>query len=476
MRTATETKGLFAKDGTMKHGISRLSLAAAALAALFPLAAAAEAEPEGGTGNWRISAGYRAAPGIKTSAGVDAGAAARAAGAVLRPAGGNGTSRSSSTEKLGSSFDGTTEADAQARSGYIPGQTRYEFDNGYVDFDDGTGRGDDTTNWHFESSDAFADGAVSAERAYDGTTVTRSRSTETETTRSSSFRESFADGLSDSSDETAHGAELRFDRTLWRGERFGVDVGIGWAWFGDIDVFSIRGRAYSGSAATRAVTRSTATDTVTTRTESGTVVTKLSQPEFANADDIRNRDGSIGGAYVAGGDLPDGYQAPVLVVTSDRFSTETRRDAATTTTKTTSGGTKTSSTSSSTTRTVDVRSEGTLSLQEVRAGFQPFWKVSDWLLFRADFGVIATYSELETRTELSVDGVRAGVVERDEHDWTLAGYAGGGISVAVGRHVELFANAEARFPDKSLHFGDGIASGTIDLAQWSASAGVCVRF
>ena len=311
---------------------------------------------------------------------------------------------------------------------------------------------------------------------YDGTTVTRSRSTETETTRSSSFRESFADGLSDSSDETAHGAELRFDRTLWRGERFGVDVGIGWAWFGDIDVFSIRGRAYSGSAATRAVTRSTATDTVTTRTESGTVVTKLSQPEFANADDIRNRDGSIGGAYVAGGDLPDGYQAPVLVVTSDRFSTETRRDAATTTTKTTSGGTKTSSTSSSTTRTVDVRSEGTLSLQEVRAGFQPFWKVSDWLLFRADFGVIATYSELETRTELSVDGVRAGVVERDEHDWTLAGYAGGGISVAVGRHVELFANAEARFPDKSLHFGDGIASGTIDLAQWSASAGVCVRF
>lgn len=505
----------------MKNAIRHLSLVAAAAAALaaFPATAEPEAVESGARpGPWRVSVGYRVAPGIKTSAGIDAGAAARAAGLLSRPrpgsssssGGGAATTSSSvsvSTEDLGTTRSGTSEADASGSAEYSPDKTRYEFENGFIDLDDGTESEGDTMNWQFTDAGAFADGYISSEKPFSQTTTSRSRTTETETTvtrtpavstttRSSSFSEWYADGLSGSSTETGQGVEIRLDRTLWDNGRFGADFGIGWALYDEMDCYRIRGRAYSAKSTERTVTRTegarettvtrkTTTETTTETTESGSVVTKIDAREFELEDIYNPEDGTIGAAYVEGGELRYG-RAPVLAVGPETFSTETVRNPAETSTETTTattsststkaGAAKTSTTSHSRSRVVDVRSDGTLSLQELRCGIQPYWRAMDWLAFRADLGILAIYSEIETRTELFVDGKSAAVIKREKTDWTFAGYAGLGVSVAVARHVELFANAEARFPDGSLHFDDGIASGKIDLAEMSASAGVCVRF
>ena len=448
---------------------------------------------------WRVSGGVRAAPGVKTSATVDVRAAVRMVGALPRPSvraakAASSVSTSTTTEDLGTEFSGTTEDDAQAQSGWT-GATRYEFDNGYIDMDDGTPREDDTTNWHFDSADAFRDGVLRGERAYSGTTTSRTRTTETETRTSSSggsssvsFHEDWADGLGDSSDETALGVELRLERTLWEGERFGLDFGIGYVWYDDIDAFSIRGRAYSATATARASSSATTETTVRTTVsetgviESGTVVTLVRQDDFTGIEDIQNEDGTIGGAYVANGTLQDGYQTPPLAVSEDLFSTSVKRNPTETetssNTSTSSGkpGTKTATSSRSARRTVDVRSEGTLALQELRVGLRPSWKATDWLTVRTDFGLLAIYSELETETRIFVDGAQVAAIRKDDDDWTVGGFAGLALAAAVTERLEISLGAEARFPHRTLHFNDGIVSGGVDLAEWSATAAVCFRF
>ena len=101
------------------------------------------------------------------------------------------------------------------------------------------------------------------------------------------------------------------------------------------------------------------------------------------------------------------------------------------------GRTVSSSSSRTTRRTVDVRSEGTLSLQELRLGVRPFWKATRWLSVRADAGLLATYSEIETTTRLSVAGAPAAAIRRDDDDWTLGGYAGLSLGAALTSRLEL---------------------------------------
>ena len=109
---------------------------------------AVELEPVDSDPVWRVSVGFRAAPGIKTSAAVDARAAAAAAGGALRP-GRSGKSTSVSAEILDDETDGITEADALAAAGWSEGKTRWDFGNGYIDLDDGANRPGETQNWHF---------------------------------------------------------------------------------------------------------------------------------------------------------------------------------------------------------------------------------------------------------------------------------------------------------------------------------------
>ena len=449
-----------------------LLLPLAAMAA-EPAAPAVRLEPVDHDPAWRLSAGFRAAPGIKTSAAVDARAAAAAAGAVLRPSGGSSSGKG---EVLGSSFEGTTEADALKDAGWSEGRTYWKFDNGYIDLDDGANRDGETQNWHFDSADAFVDGAVQARTSYSGTTTTRTRRT-----AGTSVHEEWGENLRGSSDETAYGVELRLDRTVWENADFGVDVGVGYAWYDDVDAFSVRGRAYTATA--KSVSGG---ETVTTTEESGTVVTSFAQPEFTDPADYVNADGSIGGAVEDVNDVGFGRTdpMPVLTVTQNNFSTSVERNPTETSSASTTatsgsgavGGTTSKTSSRTVRRTVDVRSEGTLSLQELRLGVRPFWKAAPWLAVRADAGILATYSELETTTRLSVDGVPAATIRRDDDDWTLGGYAGLSLAAAATDRLEISLGAEARFPHKSLRFDDGVVSGRVGLAEWSAFASVGWRF
>ena len=414
---------------------------------------------------WRISAGFRAAPGVKASATVDG----RAAAALAPPA--PGGARSVSLKRTtASTTTGTTEDDA--RSKLSPGYTgkRYEFDGGYIDPDDGAGIEGETQNWHIDDASALQDGVIVLEsQPFDSRTTTKS--TSTRTVSETAVERSFDETLRDSSRETAAGFELRLDRTLWEDEEFGVDAGLGYAWYDDIDCFSVAGRACTER---RTVSRTTETTEFTgLSSDSGTVSWTLSAPEFADVDGIRNADGSIGGGYVVGGDLPDGYKIPVLTVTPDRFSTATKKNPSLVGA---SLVTDRSSSKSTSVHTVDVRSEGTLSLQELRLGARPFWKAARWLSVRGDIGLLATYSEIESETSVSVVGTPAATIRRDDDDWTFGGYAGLAVDFAATDELTLSLGAEARFPHKRLHFGDGVVSGSVELAGWSVSAGLGWRF
>ena len=450
---------------------------------LAPLAAlatdavpAVELEPVDRDPAWRVSVGFRAAPGIKTSAAVGARAAAAAAGGILRPDGRTGRSTSVSVERFDTPKTGTTEKDALSAAGWSGSQTRWDFDDGWIDLDDGANRPGETQNWHFDDASALADGEITVRRNFFAFSTTRVRTTTAETSRSVSLREEWGEDLRDSSDETACGVELRLDRTLWEDEDFGLDFGLGYAWYTDADVFSIRGRAYSAVATTRTETREETIELSAVATESGTVVTTLSQPEFSDPDDIRNADGSIGGGYVVGGTLPDGWKTPVLTISEDRFSTEVERDPVAVGAWILPGEEKKRSSSKTTRRTVDVRSEGTLSLQELRLGVRPFWKAARWLSLRGDVGLLAVYSEIETDTRLSVDGVPVAAIREEDDDWTFGGYAGAALDLAATDELTFSLGAEARFPHKKLRVDDGVVSGKVGLAEWSAFASVGLRF
>ncbi len=483
-----------------------------ALVLILPLAAMAAApgvglEPVSRDPAWRFSIGLRAAPGIKTSATVDARAAASAAGGALRLAGHGGSSfsdtgTSTTTENLGTRTEGTTEQAALAASTYSDDRTRWDFDNGYMDLDDGANRAGETQNWHFDSANAFANGAIRAERAYDATTTSRTRTTRTETSGfsstsySASLREEWGEGLWGSSDDAACGIELRLDRTMWENASFGIEVGVGYAWYDDMDAFSIRGRAYSATATERRTTttapsgtRTTTTDTTDTTRESGTVATSIAQPEFTDPDDIRNSDGSIGGGVedVYAPQLQAGWKMPVLTVfdgNGSRFSTRTERNptehssvSATSVSESGAvGPARTTSSSRTTRRSVDVRSDGTLALQELRLGARPFWKATRWLTVRGELGLLAIYSELETETHLSVDGAPTATIRQDNDEWTIGGYAGLSLAAAVTDRIELSIGAETRFPHERLRFDDGVVSGSVELAKWSAVAAMALRF
>ena len=164
----------------------------------------------------------------------------------------------------------------------------------------------------------------------------------------------------------------------------------------------------------------------------------------------------------------------------ERAPTETSSSTSTSVSESGAGGggkTVSSSSSRTTRRTVDVRSEGTLSMQELRLGVRPFWEATEQLTLRADLGLLGTYSELETKTVLSVDGAPASVVlRRDEDDWTFGGYAGLELGVALTDALEISVGGELRFPHRLIRFDDGIVSGKAELAKWSASAALRFRF
>ena len=297
-----------------------------------------------------------------------------------------------------------------------------------------------------------------------------------------------------SSSDDSVGLDIQVGRLLYEDESFGVEVNAGYTLYKDVDCFKVGGRVYTGrSTASRGsvettvttTTQTESTETTTTTTESGAIATVLQEPELTDLDDIRNPDGSIGGASFDGLPVQPGWTTAFLTVTPDRFSTVDRPNETTASTETTTteeAPTTTTSTSRSPgasvsrTRTIDVQSEGELSLQELRLGVSPYWKAADWLQIRADLGILGIYSEVETRTTIFADGTPYWSSRHENDDWTMQGYAGLSLAVLPADWLEIAAGAEARFPKRRIHFDDGIVSGSTELSAWDAFVSVGVRF
>ena len=86
------------------------------------------------------------------------------------------------------------------------------------------------------------------------------------------------------------------------------------------------------------------------------------------------------------------------------------------------------------------------------------------------------YFVVPVHPALSVNGAPVRTIRKDDDDWTFGGYAGLSFAVAAGDRLELAVGAEARFPHKSVRFDDGVVSGRVGLAEWSAFAAVALRF
>ncbi len=465
---------------------------------------------------WRISAGVRTAPKLKTKTKANAAAVVSKAGRVKpvsagKPSAKAGTkteaSVSTKTEDAGTETSGTTKDAARNASGYKEGATRYDFDNGFIDMDDAAGIAGETTNWHFDDASAFDGTAltVSGTKNYNETKKTKKKTkkkktakkTETKVSDTASrptVRETIADDPAGSSSDGATGFEIQIGRTVYEGESFGVEVNAGYTLYKDVDCFNARGRVYTGRAnASRSsvettvtkTTKTETTETTTTTTESGSFATVISQPEFTDLDDIRNPDGSIGGASYDGLPVQPGWTTAILTVSPDRFSVVERPGESTTSTESsTTEGTPETTTSTSRSpgasvsrvKTIDVDSRGELSLQEIRFGASPFWKATDWLFVKSDLGLIASYAEVETHTTVLADGVPVWSKRQSDDEWNFQGYVGLSLSVVPVEWLEIAAGAEARFPNRKIRFDDGIVSGSTELPFWDAFVLVGIRF
>lgn len=464
---------------------------------------------------WRISAGVRTAPKLKTKAKANGAAAVEKAGRVKPVSVGKTsakggtkteTSVSTKTEDGGTTSSGTTKDEARAASGYKEGATRYDFDNGYIDEDE-SGPSGTTANWHFDDASAFdgAGMAVSGTKNYKETKKSKKKTKKTKTTKKtetkasgaaarSTIRETFSDDPADSSSDGTTGFEIQVGRLLYEDETFGIEANAGYTLYKDVDCFRTGGRVYTGRASasrggvetkTTTTKKTDTTETTTTTTESGSFATVISQPELTDLDDIQNPDGSIGGASYDGLPVQPGWTTAFLTVTPDRFSVVDNPGESTTSTEsTTTEGTPTTTTSTSRSpaaavsrsRTIDVHSEGELSLQELRLGLSPFWKATEWLLVKSDLGLIGSYAEVETRTSVLADGKVVWAGCHDDDDWYIQGYAGLSLAVLPADWLELSAGAEARFPRRRIRFNDGIVSGSTELPSWDAFVSVGIRF
>lgn len=449
------------------HNQILLAAISAALPAIGqePAPELVEPAPAGETG-WRLSVGVRTAPSVKTRATVNVPAAVGRAGRVT-PFG--RSSSSSSTETTpgtgASSGNGLTREEALAASARKPDGS-FEFDNGYIRPDSAAVEGE-TWNWHFDSASAYSGGTISGTTAFgsgDGsTTVTTKRDTRTTLTETSS------PGFLETSDKEATGFDLGLSRTLWQDDGYGIDLSLGWTIYGDTTVFRTGGRAYEGRATAR-----TAIATATTSSgSSGTVTTTVTVDPSFDVGYATMPDGSLGGASVDGMPSQPGWGTPLLIYDPASVSTsvtETGAGAGGTTTTRTAAPAKTR------VRSVDVRSRGELSLQEIRVGVSPAWNAAPWLQLRADLGLLGSYAEVETRTTVLADGETVASFHHDNDEWNVQGYAGLSVSILATNWMELNVGASARFPNRSIRFDDGIVSGSTELAKWDAIAAVSFRF
>ena len=417
---------------------------------------AARAEEPGATelertaqpSRWRISAGARFAPGVKTRAGISSRAVMDAAGrisAAALPRGTTTTTRDSRT---------TTSESSETLS--VTPTGRFEFDGGFIDMDDTTADPNETWYWHFDDASVFDEsrGTVTVtERGADGS----SGGTASSASVRGSASEAILPDMSSSREDDLWGGDFEVGYDFYVGDRLSIGIGIGATFYQGEDSARVAGS--SG----RATSSSTSIKTSTSATE--TMVFSDPSLSYAGAlDDVRNDDGSIGAGTRDGHTNPYGGNNPILTLgdgaVTRTTSTATRMDATTTRVR----------------RTIDVTADGDVEMQEIRLVLQPAWRAADWLELRGSLGAVATRVDVDADATVFVNGARSAVVSGDDADWLFAGLCGLDAVVCPYGRLELALGGDIRLGDNDMAYSAGLVRGTVELARYTFRAGLGFRF
>ena len=473
-----------------------------ALAGVTIALAAQAAEPEAKLeeaappSRWRISAGARFAPGVKTKAAISSRAVVdtvgRLRGANSSKGGGSLPSGSSTTTERSSS----TSSSESSETIDMLSEGRIDFPDGvsFIDMDDESEDLNETYAWHFDSSATF-DEATGTLAIPGATTTATSRETSTshgeETAVStasyrSSFSEQILPDVAASHEADLWGGDIEIGYDFYVGERLSLGLGLGATFYRSEDAIRAAGRCYAASSST---VRETATGRFTTTTETTveTTATSTETTTFTDAgfaypgalDDLRNDDGSYGAGDREGYANPYGGGNPTLTLVDGSVTrttaTENRRDTTATTTRTFEAtGSKSSRTSAR--RVIDVAAAGDVETQELRLALQPAWRAADWLELRGSLGVAATRVSVDVDATLFVDGAAWRTVSGDDDDWVFTGLCGLDALVSPLDWLSLFVGADIRLGGNTFDYEAGLARGTVELARATYRAGVAVRF
>ncbi len=454
-------------------------------------ACAAKADEQQEPGRWRISAGARLAPGVKTKAAISSraviDAAGRLRGANASQRGGALPSGSSSTTERSS----TTSTDSSSENVSVDPDSRFEFDNGFIDMNDTGDDPNSTWNWHFDSADAFDDATGGITGSSSSSTTARESSTSrsegpeiVSTSVQSSFSEQIMPDATSSHETDLWGGDIEIGYDLWRGERLSLGLGLGATFYRCEDAIRAAGRCYAATAETRSesvrghfvTTTENTVETTTTATDS---LTFTDASLAGSLDEFRNDDGSIGAGTADGRENPYGGPNPTLTVSdgsvTQTSSIETRRDTTAEMTRT-FVQTGSRSSRSTTRRVIDVVAEGDVETQELRLALQPAWKAADWLELRGAVGAVATRVGVDADATILVNGARFDTVSGDDHGWVVAGLCGLDAVVSPLDGLSLFVGADLRIGDTKMEYEAGLVKGKVELARATYRAGVCVRF
>ena len=432
-------------------------------------------EPAAEQGRWHISAGARFTPGVKTRSVIPSGAVLEITG---RPHSIDGARRGPSTS---TEHRTSTSAKSSSESVPIEADSRFEFENGFIDMTDDAGIPGQTSNWHFNSADALNEASGGIVGSSESSTTT---SRETTTSRNVGKEVFVTSGRSSSSGDvwpdiaSSHesdlwGADLDVGYDLWRGERFSLGVGFGASFYRGDDAIRTAGRCYEAATGRFVTTTETTVETTTTTTETMT----FANPNLAYdgaLDDIKNDDDSIGAGTPDGRTNPYGGNNPVLKISDGGVTTTTTTDTRTDTTVTTTR--RFESSGSSSRRTVDVAAEGDVETQELRAVLQPAWLAAEWLELRGSLGAVATRVSVDADTTVFVNGARFATVSGDDDDWGFAGLCGLDAVIRPRNWLELFLGADLRFGNRKMDYRAGLVQGTVKLDSYSVRIGLGIRF
>lgn len=307
----------------------------AVAAGVATLSFAQESVPKSEQG-WRISVGGAHLTGIKSSLSLDPAPVVR-----LLP--------NVELRKGASLKDAASVNDNITPDGVIV------FDNGFINPMDDAGIPGETVNWRIDNAADFSSSGTLSFR--------------NEFSESSGFHEE-RHNLSGSSDEDTTGIRIDVARTIFRREKFGVDLSMAFSWYDDVECLNAAGKVYNRNA----------------QLKGGYAEHSYSAPYFVGEPDLVNPDGSIGAGTMGG-------PGPILTYgsTADLISGFN--------TVVNNTGTKVLDSTD-----LFMSANGEYSRRDFSLALEPYYMVSKELSLRARLGMAVVCSELSTDATATVRG------------------------------------------------------------------------